>query len=70
MTKKQQKAKNAISRVTVNMNLSTKVFKDKKHPSRGDNKRQLRKEIMNYVQCDDDDSDVQPAVFCREKLYQ
>lgn len=48
MTKKQQKEKNAISRVTVNMNLSTKVFKDKKHPSRGDNKKALRKEIMNY----------------------
>lgn len=50
MTKKQQKAKNAISRVTVDMNLSTKVFKDKKHPSRNDRKNALRKEIINYAQ--------------------
>lgn len=49
MTKKQQKAKNAISRVTVNMNLSTKVFKDKKHPSRNDRKHELRKEIAKYA---------------------
>ena len=45
MTKKQQKAKNAISRVTVNMNMSTKVFKSKKDYNRRDSKRQLRKEI-------------------------
>ena len=48
MTKKQKKVKDALSRVTVNMNLSTKVFKDKKHPSRGDNKKALRKELKSY----------------------
>lgn len=48
MTKRQQKERNALRRVTVNMNLSTKVFKDKKHPSRGDNKKALRKELKSY----------------------
>lgn len=47
-SKQEQKRINALNRVTVNMNLSTKVFKDKKHPSRRDNKKALRKEIANY----------------------
>lgn len=48
MTKKQQKAKNAISRVTVNMNLSTKVFKTNKDYHRNIEKARVRKEISRY----------------------
>ena len=45
MTKKQQKAKNQISRVTVNMNLSTKIFKNKKDYDRNKSKNELRKAV-------------------------
>lgn len=45
MTKKQQKAKNQINRVTVNMNLSTKVFKNKKDYDRNKSKNELRKAV-------------------------
>ena len=46
MTKKQKKAKDAISRVTVNMNLSTKVFKSKKDYDRNKSKNELRKAVL------------------------
>ena len=46
MTKKQKKAKDAISRVTVNMNLSTKVFKSKRDYDRNKSKNELRKAVL------------------------
>ena len=46
--KKIQKQRNALNRVTVDMNLSTKVFKCKKDYNRNSNKKALRKEIANY----------------------
>ncbi len=49
LNKKQQRAKNALSRVSVNMNLSTKVFKSVKDYDRNKSKRELRKEIVNYA---------------------
>ena len=52
MTKKQQKAKNQINRVTVNMNLSTKVFKSKKDYNRNKSKNELRKVVLYGDQLD------------------
>ena len=48
-TKKEQKRINALNRVTVNMNLSTKVFKSVKDYDRNKSKKELRKEIVNYA---------------------
>lgn len=48
MTKKQKKAKDALSRVTVNMNLSTKVFKSAKDYDRNKSKANLRKVVNSY----------------------
>lgn len=46
MTKKQKKAKDAINRITVNTNLSTKVFKSKKDYDRNKSKNELRKAVL------------------------
>ena len=48
LNKKQQRAKNALNRVTVDMNLSTRVFKSVRDYDRNKSKRELRKEIVNY----------------------
>ena len=48
MTKKQKKAKDTISRVTINMNLSTKVFTTHKDYHRNIEKAKVRKEIASY----------------------
>lgn len=47
-TKKEQKRINALNRVTVDMNLSTKVFKCAKDYDRNKSKRELRKAVKNY----------------------
>ena len=49
LNKKQQRAKNALNRVSVNMNLSTKIFKSVKDYDRNKSKKELRKEIVNYA---------------------
>ena len=46
--KKEQKRRNNLSRVTVNMNLSTKVFKSAKDYDRNKSKANLRKVVNNY----------------------
>ena len=48
LNKRQRKAKNQLNRVTVDMNLSTKIFKSKKDYDRNKSKANLRKEINGY----------------------
>lgn len=46
-SKKEQKSFNQEQRVYINnLNLGTRTFKDKKHPTRAEEKEQLRKEIL------------------------
>lgn len=45
-SKQEQKRINALNRVTVNMNLSTKVFKSKKDYDRNKSKSELRKAVL------------------------
>lgn len=51
-SKQEQKRINALNRVTVNMNLSTKVFKSKKDYDRNKSKSELRKAVLYGDQLD------------------